>query len=402
MKKRIAFIVNTLSNGGAEKTVSNLSRMLSDQYDIDIVVNNMEHIDYPYKGNIISLGLPADRERMKTTYQVYAIMRRIQVLRQLKKSREYAAVISFSEMTNLSNVLSGNKYSKTMISVRCAVKKRKDFGGRQKLVLSLVLPYVCRRADRTVSCSREIEEDLINHYGLAAGKSAVIYNGLDLEEIRKKSEEPLECEEPTHSGEKLIVSVGRITYQKGQWHLLRAIKKLSDDGIPVRLLILGDGELRTALEKQAVQLGISDRVRMPGFVENPYRYMAQADVFVMSSLYEGFSNAILEALACGVPVISTDHETGAREILAPETDYRAKTRTYIDKASYGILVPVCNGSPDAADQLSEEETTLSDAIRSIITNENLTKHYREAAIARAEQMDIHSVCRQWIRLIEGE
>lgn len=402
MKKRIALVVNSLSGGGAEKTVSNLSRVLSEQYDIDIVVNDTEHIDYPYEGNIISLGLRADRERMKTAYQAYALIRRIQILRQLKKTRNYAAVVSFSEMTNFANVLSGNKYSRTIVSVRNAVKKRRDYNGRLKLVLSVVLPYVCKRADRTVSCSREIAEDLIDHYRLTPSKSIVIYNGLDLELIRKKSEEALEREMSSYSGEKLIASMGRMTYQKGQWHLLRAVKKLCDDGETVQLLVLGDGDLRPALEKQAEQLEISARVWMPGFVENPYKFMSQADVFVMPSLYEGFSNAILEALACGLPVISSDHETGAREILAPNSDYRQKVKDRIDPCDYGILVPVCDGNMDSPlDQYSQGEVLLANAIKMVLADSKLAEHYRQASFARAEQLDIKSICKQWISVIEG-
>lgn len=174
-----------------------------------------------------------------------------------------------------------------------------------------------------------------------------------------------------------------------------------DDGISVRLLILGDGELRPALVKQAEQLEISDRVWMPGFVDNPYKYMAQADVFVMPSLYEGFSNAILEALACGVPVISTDHETGAREILAPASEYRQKVKDRIDLGDYGILVPVCGGDMDfSSEQYLQGEILLADAIKMVLTDSNLAKRYRQAALERAKQLDLKSVCKQWISVIE--
>ena len=123
-------------------------------------------------------------------------------------------------------------------------------------------------------------------------------------------------------GNRILVSIGRLTRQKGQCHLLNVVKLLKDSGVPVHLMLLGDGDLRDSLECQAKRLGISDDITFQGFVENPYTYMANADVVVMSSLYEGFSNVIIEALACEAAVVSTDHETGAREILVPDTDYR--------------------------------------------------------------------------------
>ena len=403
-KKRIALVINTLSGGGAEKTVSNLSRGLAGQYDIDIVVNDKACLDYPYRGRILSLGMPSGMKRTGVIYQILAVCRRTRALRWMKKSRKYAAVISFSEMTSLANVLSGNRFAKTVISVRNSVSRRKGQGLKQRLVLSLFLPYACRRADRTVSCSEEIAADLRAHYGLTREKSAVIYNGLELSRIRSMAAEPLpEEEETAFSGKKLLVTAGRLTGQKGQRHLLKAVKILKDQGIPAFLVILGEGELRASLEQAAGELGIKDQVYMPGFVENPYKYMARADVFVMPSLYEGFCNAVLEALACGAPVISTDHETGAREILAPGTDYRKKVKDRIDEAEYGILVPVCGDSSEGESGAgSGEERLLAEAIRRVLTDEKLAAHYREAAEKRAEEMNIESVCREWSRVIEAE
>ncbi|MBP3901504.1 MAG: glycosyltransferase, partial [Blautia sp.] len=346
MKKRIALTVNTLSGGGAERAVSNLSRALSDRYDVDIVVNDKAHIDYPYKGRILSLHMPARGDRMGAVYQICALARRIRALGRMKRSGKYAAVISFSEMTNLANVLSGNKDARSIASVHIAAGRSRESGLKYRLFHAWLLPLTCRRADCTVSCSREIEDELIESYGLSRENSAVICNGLDIPHIRKKmSEKFSDPDERRFHDRKILVSVGRMTQQKGQWHLLRAVKKLREDGIPVLLLLLGDGELRQALQEEVDRLGLSDCVDMPGFVENPYKYMARADALVMPSLYEGFSSVLIEAMACGAPVISTDHETGAREILAPDTDYRKKVTDRIEECAYGLLVPVCQGGP---------------------------------------------------------
>lgn len=399
MKKRIALVVNSLSGGGAERTAANLSRTLSDRYDIDIIVNEDAVPQYPHQGNLLTLQMPACRNRLNTGYQLKALLRRTRLLRRLKRQRHYTAVLSFSEMTNLANVLTGGK---TLISVHNSVKNSRASGWKYRIVTHFLFPYMFHKAYKTVSCSKEIADELVTDYGLSREKSAVIYNGIDLEEAKGKLVGAL-FKRPCSHDEKLIVSVGRLTRQKGQWHLIRAIKKLRDDGWNIRLVILGEGELRSSLEQMTEEGALKDSVVLPGFVDNPEQFLANADAVVFPSLYEGFSNAIVEALACGAPVISTDHETGAREILAPDTDYHHKTADKIDEGQYGILVPVCDGEfRNVKIALTMEEQLMAEAIRRLLVDQKLANRYRQAALLRAEQLNVQTACRRWINLIEGE
>ena len=403
MKKRIAFVVNTLSGGGAERTVANLSRILSEHFNIDIIVNDDVHLEYPYKGWVFSLKMPADANIMGTAYQIKALVRRVRLLKKLKNRRDYVAVLSFSEMTNLANVLSGKGKqgnTKRIISVHNSVKNSKASAWKYRFVSKYVLPFCIERSERTVACSKEITDELVKDYGLKIDNSYTVYNGIDLERIKKnvsiRLNEPL-CDE----SKKIIITVGRLVRQKGQWHLIRAVKKLRDDGIPVQLLILGEGELRSTLQKMIIAGGLENNVFLSGFVSNPHQYMAEADVVVFPSLYEGFSNAIAEALACGVAVISTDHETGAREILAPQTNYHVKVKDRIEKAEYGILTPVCDGKVrNVNEPLSKEEKLMAEAICKVITDSRLNMNYRDAALKRARQLDIRTIASEWIRIIE--
>ena len=401
MKKRLALVVNSLSGGGAERTVSNLSRGLAERYDVDIVVNDEEHIDYPYEGQIISLKMPSTKARTSTAYQIKALVKRTRLLKKLKKERNYAAVVSFSELTNLSNVLSRTENTKTILSVRNSVRNSSASSWKYLFIVNIVFPFCFKKADKTVACSKEIADELVQNCGLEKKKSYVIYNGLDLLEIKENLSKPLN-EPICRENEKLIVTVGRLAKQKGQWHLIRVIKKLKEEGLPVKLIIVGEGSLQKELEKLVFEAGLKDAVVFSGFVKNPHQYMATADVVVFPSLYEGFSNTIAEALACGAPVISTDHETGAREILAPETDYRAKVHDRIEEAQYGLLVPVCDGIFRRADEpLTEEEQLMADAIRRMVTDSKWNEHYREAAPKRAEQLAIQTIAEEWIRVIEN-
>ena len=402
MKKRIAFVLNTLYGGGAERIASSLSFALSPEYEVDLILDSSSAVSYPFLGKIRSLGMRHPENRGKTAYQLVALFRRIRALRRLKSSGRYAAVISFSELTSTANVLSGNSHTKTITFIQNTVSGQEIRGLRQRLFLSLLLPYLCRKADLTVACAREIEGELIDHFGLPRERSAVITNGVDAGWIRKQAGAPVSGDFlKAADGKHILVTAGRLTRQKGQWHLLKALKLLKDQKVPVHLLILGEGELRPQLEDLARRLGVADSVTMPGFVENPYAYYAAADAFVMPSLHEGFSVALLEALACGLPVVSTDHRTGAREILAPDTDYRVKVRDRAEDAACGILVPVCRGElEEEQDGFTREERILAEAIRKILTEKALAERLRTAALRRAEQLSLEEICRQWIRAIE--
>ena len=399
MKKRIALVVNSLSGGGAEKTVANLSRYISKRYEIDLIVNDDAVPQYSYHGKLISLHMPENQNHLATGYQIKAFIRRVRLLKKLKKQRQYSAVVSFSEMTNLANVLTGGK---TIISVHNSVKNSKTIGWKYRIVTHYLFPYMFHKADKTISCSKEILDELVSDYGLSREKGSVIYNGIELEEIMEIISScclklPRKKEDEIH-----IVSIGRLTRQKGQWHLIRVVKKLRDDGIKIKLMIFGEGDLRNSLEKLIREGDLKDAVILPSFVDKPEYFMTNADVVVFPSLYEGFSNAIVEALACGAPIISTDHETGAREILAPDTDYHRKTYDKIDEAQYGILVPVCDGEFRNVDlPLTMEEQLMADAICRLINNPELAEHYRTEVLIRAGQLDLSKIAECWVQVIEN-
>ena len=403
MKKKIALVINKLSDGGAERVVSNLSLGLYDKFDIDIIVNDSEHLEYPYKGHIISLNLPSEPKCLRTLYQIQVVNRRIRVLRYLKKKKKYAAVISFSDMCNVSNVLSGNRFGRTILTVHHSLLGKKDNSRIHQIITPVLMPWCFRKAYLTVSCSKGVNDELMREYRLPPEKGMVIYNGLELRTIRNMAKEPLDKHvKEKLLGKKIFVSVGRLIRSKGHRFLLNAVKILKDEGLPVHLIILGEGGQRASLEEQALKLGISDDISMPGVVMNPYAYMARADAVVMPSLYEGFGIAVVEALACGVPVISTDYVSGAREILAPDTDYRVKTTDRVEEAKYGILVPVCieDEKDGYAGKLSKEEILMADAMRKILEDPALVRYYRKASLERAEQLDNRPVCEQWTGIIE--
>lgn len=169
-----------------------------------------------------------------------------------------------------------------------------------------------KRSDLLVCQSNYMQSDLVEHFGYPKQRSVVINNPVDVEFIKSLSSVPL-----NHSGKPVgkiwLVAAGRMTEEKGFDLLIEAVALLADSRI--HLSLLGEGPLLDALNGLAVAKGVADQVDFVGFQSNPYAWFARADAFVLSSRYEGFPNVVLEALACGTPVIATPAPGGLREIL---------------------------------------------------------------------------------------
>jgi glycosyltransferase involved in cell wall biosynthesis len=181
------------------------------------------------------------------------------------------------------------------------------------------------KADRIVAISQGVANDLISLLNLLHEKVTVIYNPVVTPELFEQAKQPVSHPWFEQNQLPVILAVGRLTRQKDFPTLFRAFS-LVRQVRPAKLLILGEGEERANLERLAIELGIQNDVSMPGFFDNPFAFMAKAYVFVLSSAWEGFGNVLVEALACGCPVVATDCRSGPREILG--------------NSRYGRLVPV--------------------------------------------------------------
>jgi len=190
-----------------------------------------------------------------------------------------------------------------------------------------ILPKLYRRADAIIAVSAGVADNLRL---LRAGKEdriVVVPNGVALDRIDVKAAEPVDHPWPEDSAEPVLVAVGRLVAKKDYPTLLEALF-LVRRSVPARLIILGEGPERGRLEGLARKLGIEQHVSMPGFCDNPFAYLARANLYVLSSISEGMPSALIEALACGCPVVSTDCPSGPSEILG--------------NGRYGALVPVGN------------------------------------------------------------
>ena len=167
------------------------------------------------------------------------------------------------------------------------------------------------RADKIICVADYIRNDLAEHFGIPLAKMILIYNPMDVERVRHLADAG---ENPLTDPGPHLVAVGRLWRQKGFDVLLDALA-LVRNLLPAKLTILGEGPLELDLKAQSERLGLSGAVQFVGFQPNPYPYLKHADMFVLSSRYEGLPNVVLEALSLGTPVVATDCPGGVREIL---------------------------------------------------------------------------------------
>jgi len=195
--------------------------------------------------------------------------------------------------------------------------------------------------------------------------------------------------------------VGRLAYEKGQWHLIRAFKLVSEKDPSARLVIIGEGPLRGYLEKLIMDLGLSGKVHLLGWKPNPFKYMARSFLLCFPSLLEGLGNVIIEALACGLPVMSSDCLSGPREILAPGTEYKIGKLRRAEYGEYGILMPIMDGKLySATDPLTWREKVWADEIVRLLRNPEILEEYRRKGPQRATDFDISKIIPKYFSVFD--
>lgn len=173
-------------------------------------------------------------------------------------------------------------------------------------------------ADAIVTTSKGVADDLVSQFGVAASRIRVVHNPVDIGAVTRAASEPLEPEYERAWSHPAIVAAGRLADAKNYPLLIEAMAHLRRT-VPARLFILGQGEREGELRQQIARLELTDAVVLFGFQRNPWKYIARADAFALSSRYEGFGNVLVEAMACGVPVVATS-SPGTREIVTPGVD----------------------------------------------------------------------------------
>lgn len=400
MAGKVLFVIERLRGGGAERALSNIVTHFPDDWHIDILIDDESLIEYPYRGNILSLSSP---EKNSTIHFVKNMIKRAFYLKRLKKCNGYNACVSFLEGANISNVLSGNKYCRTIVSIRNQLMSEKT-GLYFKIRDYILTKVLFSHADVITAVSKEIGKTLTNSLKINEDKIKVIENGYDCECIReemvKYPQTGVKNKELVKEEGKIIVTVGRAVEQKGQWHLIRAFSEVVKEVPQAVLYIIGDGPLTGYLADLINIYNLNGHVILTGRCDNPFWYLAAADIFILPSLWEGYPNALAEAVCCGVPCIATDVHSGVREILAPALDVGGERVGEISEEEYGVLIPACSGKRYRENEpLESEENKMAEAIALLLENNEKRKHYRKESIKRSKDIDINLAVGKWIDVI---
>lgn len=347
---RIAFLLPSLEGGGAERVVVKLLREMSTaeiQLDLVLVAAHGLYLDQiPKTVRIIDLHTQRVAEAV------------FPLCRYLRQERPLILISNMSHVNIIACLAKMLTHSKN--AVVCV--EHAQFGAEQN-VREKIVQYLARwlypKADAVIAVSQGTAKSVEAAIKAMRGKVQVIYPPVVDEALLTESEAPLE--HPWLGSEiPLFLTVCRLSTQKDFTTLLNAFQLLRRQR-QARLLILGEGPFREALEAQVSAMNLSEDVAMPGFTANPYAYMRQVNAFVLSSRSEGFGLVLIEAMACGCPVVSTDCPGGPREIL--------------EDGRFGALVPVGDAEALAA--------AMCQALDAPVPAEQLRRRAMDFSTARA-------------------
>jgi glycosyltransferase involved in cell wall biosynthesis len=361
-RKRLALLLPDMGGGGAEQVALRLARdFLARGHEVDLVLLQAS-------GELMPLVPPGVRIFDLAAPRIRAAIRPLR--RYFRERRPDAIQISMWPLTVAGIVAHRLARSRARLVLSDHIVLTRQYGGERAvfafLRASIRLFYPL--ADARIQVSKEAADDLARISGLARGSLEVIYNPV------AEPPSPIaafpEVEALWGAADGRIITVGSFKEQKNHKLLIRAFARLRR-ARAARLIILGDGPLRGELEALARAEGVAGDVLLPGFATDPWPYYASADLFALSSDYEGYPLVLIEAMRCGLPIVSTDCPSGPREIL--------------EGGRYGLLVPV-----------GDEETFAEALGRTLGTEAD-----RAAIVARAEALSGQSTSDRYLELMLG-
>ncbi len=393
-------LLNSLSGGGAERVAVNLFKALN----FKKIFLLEKEIKYEIPEEKIEY-LSNHTTKTNPVYKTFFIP--IYALRLSKKLKAQDVVLSMLERANYVNIIASffSKH-KSIISVHMSQRYGRQSWHPYNLHNRLLYP----KAHLIITVSKSIKAELERFYGVPKEKIKVIYNPIYFNEIQKKKEEPLNEYEQIFTNP-VLITAGRLTKPKGQWYLIKTFRVLKEDFPSLKLVILGEGELKDYLSKLSQNLGLKtfvwDKDKLSedfdlyflGFQKNPFKFIARSKLFVFPSLWEGFGNVIIEAMACSVPVISSDCKSGPREILAPDTDFEIQAKEP-EFASYGVLMPPFEVKyKEAKEPIEEKELMWAQVVKRFLEDEEFRRRYAQRAEERAKEFDIEKIAEEWREIL---
>lgn len=376
MKKSLSILIYSLASGGAERVVSILLNELKNDFDTTLILMN-DTIFYELPKDIEIIYLEKSNPHESGIKKLLKLPFLGFKYRSLNKSDISLSFMNRPNYINIFAKIFGMK-GKVFISERIAPSQEYKTNGVKDIISRFLIKKMYNKSDKIIPNSKGIGYDLIDSFHVIEDKIKIINNPVNLSKIKKMSQEESNLQNDIFT----FITIGRMHHQKNHKLLINAIKNIN-----AKLYIIGDGELKKDLQNQIKDLKLEKKVILLGRQKKPYMYLVKSDCFVFSSSYEGFPNVLLEALACELPIISTDCKSGPREILAPDTDYRKMIDNGIEKVKYGILTAVNN------------QKNMEEAMKLMMEDKALRNSYKQKALKRANDFSMEKIIQQYKEIL---
>ena len=375
-QKNIMVLIYHLRNGGAERVASNLCDELSKKYNV-VLVTCEKPTNNDYSCGVERIVV----DEMRAKY--FKLFDTVNQIKSIKKKYHIKHTISFTAQMNYLNVMS-RVYDNTIISVRNFISLAENDNTPKNIYMNrLSIKY----ADKITVVSKVLGKDLIDNFGAKENKIYPIYNFVDKDKIDNflKERNNIKLSKNT------VITVGRLNNQKGHINLIRAFKYVVDEIKDAKLIMLGQGPLEENIKKEIKKLHLEKNIELLGYQKNPYLYMKNSSLFVLSSFYEGMPNVVLEAMYIGLPIISCDCKSGPREILAPSGDLYQDIDN-ICHEKYGVLVPVLDNK--------KYEQIMGVAIIELFKDSKLRDNYSRKSKKRIKDFSKEKMMEEWNKVLD--
>lgn len=395
MEKNVMLMVPLLDQGGLERICAMTAKLLTPYCHLTLVVFSTKGMIYDVDGvDMIDLNLGSVPGKVDKAVN---LCKRIRAIKKIKRERNIEITYSFGPTANLANVFSrvrtkgaGRKPSTDQIWVGI-----RGYGALQE---KKSMRRLCKRADRVICCSKVMADEVRQQFG--AGDVVCIYNPCDVESIRRLAKEPLPADSQKFfdEGAPVVAAMGREHDVKGFWHLIKAFA-LAKKKIPaLKLMIVGEGTF-AEYRKLAEDLQVEQDVWFTGVQKNPFAYLKQASLFVMTSVSEGFPNSLIEAMAVGIPAMSVNCKTGPAEIFLDDYRKGGDGHTVIE-GEYGVLLPViCPEKNLDASVIEKEEKIMAEQMVKVLTEPEKLAERKAASLKRAEDFSVQAYTDSLLRMI---
>ena len=386
MKPKLLIFINSLRSGGAERVVSLLLGHMLDDFDIHLALYS-HIIEYEIPPGIKILDLKQSENDGQMAMLLKLPLLSYRVSKYCKKHNITHSVAFLNRPCYINAlmrscwgykgrvVMCERTHQSTMLKTRAALTRA---------ITKFLITASYNRADLVLANSHAMKDDLRDNLNVKT-PIEVIYNPVDIQELQAKMLNPVNISFSKNSF--YFVAVGNFRKEKNFPLVLDAFAMLQE--LDCKLLLVGDGPLEDAFKQKVSDLGIGEKVVFCGRDNNPFKYIHKCDSFILCSDVEGFPNVLLEAIACGMPVISTDCRSGPREMLAPLTDPNQQLTDHFSEEAFGILTPVGNAA------------IMAQAMKKMITDETLRNRLKEKSIRRAADFDISIIRKYFEKAFAG-